>query len=45
VQQRSLIQADAFREINGFDERFFCYVEDVDLGFRRCRGRNAAALG
>lgn len=29
-----LIRADAFRAANGFDERFFCYVEDVDLGFR-----------
>lgn len=23
-----------FRQLNGFDERFFCYCEDVDLGFR-----------
>jgi N-acetylglucosaminyl-diphospho-decaprenol L-rhamnosyltransferase len=29
-----LISADAFHEIGGFDERFFCYVEDVDLAFR-----------
>jgi N-acetylglucosaminyl-diphospho-decaprenol L-rhamnosyltransferase len=29
-----LIRADAFREANGFDERFFCYVEDIDLAFR-----------
>jgi GT2 family glycosyltransferase len=29
-----LIRADTFREANGFDERFFCYVEDVDLAFR-----------
>ena len=29
-----LIRADAFCEANGFDERFFCYVEDVDLAFR-----------
>jgi N-acetylglucosaminyl-diphospho-decaprenol L-rhamnosyltransferase len=29
-----LIRADAFRDAHGFDERFFCYVEDVDLGFR-----------
>lgn len=24
----------AFLEVDGFDERYFCYVEDVDLGFR-----------
>jgi GT2 family glycosyltransferase len=29
-----LIRADAFREAGGFDERFFCYIEDVDLAFR-----------
>lgn len=29
-----LIRAGIFREANGFDERFFCYVEDVDLAFR-----------
>lgn len=23
-----------FEEIGGFDERFFCYCEDVDIGFR-----------
>lgn len=32
-------RADAFREIGGFDERYFCYFEDVDLGLRmRLRG-------
>ena len=25
---------DIFRKLNGFDESFFCYMEDVDLGFR-----------
>jgi GT2 family glycosyltransferase len=30
----ALYQAKALREVGGFDEDFFCYVEDVDLGFR-----------
>lgn len=30
----ALYRADAFRAAGGFDERFFCYVEDVDLAFR-----------
>jgi GT2 family glycosyltransferase len=30
----ALYRRSALRQIGGFDEDFFCYVEDVDLGFR-----------
>ena len=30
----ALYRRDAFLEAGGFDERFFCYCEDVDLGHR-----------
>lgn len=39
----ALYRLDIITEVGGFDERFFCYMEDVDLGFRlrlighRCR--------
>lgn len=35
----ALYRRDALMDIGGFDERYFCYLEDVDLGFRlRLRG-------
>ncbi|MBK8115184.1 MAG: glycosyltransferase family 2 protein [Candidatus Accumulibacter sp.] len=30
----ALFRRDALVEVGGFDEDFFCYLEDVDLGFR-----------
>lgn len=30
----ALYRRSALRAIRGFDENYFCYVEDVDLGFR-----------
>jgi GT2 family glycosyltransferase len=29
-----VIRADLYRQLGGFDSRFFCYCEDADLGFR-----------
>lgn len=35
----ALYRRSAFLEVGGLDEDFFCYMEDVDLGFRlRLRG-------
>jgi GT2 family glycosyltransferase len=30
----ALYRREAFEEAEGFDEQYFCYFEDVDLGFR-----------
>jgi GT2 family glycosyltransferase len=30
----ALYKAEALKQVGGFDEDFFCYMEDVDLGFR-----------
>ncbi len=38
----ALYRRSVLREIGGFDDDFFCYVEDVDLGFRlRLAGHKA----
>lgn len=38
----ALYRTASIREVGGFDESFFCYVEDVDLGFRlRLAGHTA----
>lgn len=38
----ALYRHEEFRAAGGFDERFFCYVEDIDLAFRlRLKGQRA----
>jgi len=38
-------KAKTFRELGGFEDRFFCYGEDVDLGYRlRLRGGRTVQL-
>ena len=41
----ALYERAAFEQAGGFDERFFCYLEDVDLGFRlRLAGERCVQL-
>jgi len=40
----ALYRTAAVRGVGGFDESFFCYVEDVDLGFRLRLAGHAARL-
>lgn len=41
----ALVRADLFAELGGFEERFFCYNEDVDLAYRaRLLGHRAIQL-
>ena len=42
----ALYRHQALVDVGGFDEDFFCYVEDVDLGFRlRLAGHQAMLVG
>jgi GT2 family glycosyltransferase len=41
----ALYRRNAFLDVGGFDEDYFCYVEDVDLGFRlRLKGYSCMSV-
>lgn len=42
----AMYRRSMFEQVGGFDEDFFCYIEDVDLGFRiRLAGGRAIQVG
>ncbi len=38
------VERDTFKALGGFDESYFCYMEDVELGLRAARAKVAIRL-